>query len=81
MRFRFENAVGWRYDCQCMAPVNKAALEVKDVVTPRLANIRPERVEWSLDVAVLLNNWEVLHGRGAPPPNEGVRILQRIYVE
>jgi hypothetical protein len=81
MRFRSENAIGWRYDCQCMAPANDAALEVRDMIGPRLTRARPDCISWTSDVAVILYNWEVLHGRGPAPPNEGVRILERIYVE
>jgi hypothetical protein len=81
LRFRSENASGWRYDSQCMSPANEAARNAKHVLEYQLTRLRPECINWSPGLAVILCNWVVLHGRGPAPPDEGGRILERIYVE
>jgi hypothetical protein len=81
MKFRSGPAIGWRYDCQCMSPVNDAALRVKELLGPLLTRSRVQCLHWTGDVAVVLSNWDVLHGRGPSPLEEDGRILERVYVE
>ena len=81
MRFRHRDLQGWRYDGQCMSPANRAALIIKERLNPLLADRRAECVSWTSDMAVVLCNWKVLHGRGPSPSDENLRILERIYVE
>ena len=81
MKFQSGEATGWRYDCQCMSPVNNAALKVRQSLSSLLTDTRCDYIQWSADVALVLCNWEVLHGRGPAPSNENGRILERIYVE
>jgi hypothetical protein len=70
----------WRYDPDLMRPANKAAFEVDAALRP-LANCGAGRaIEWAGNSALVLANWRVLHGRGPEPPNEGERIIERVYV-
>jgi hypothetical protein len=80
LRFRRGDVVGWRYDGDLMSPVNAAAVEVSKVLRPLTAGARPNCVDWCADVALVLSNWSVLHGRGPEPPEEGNRIIERLYV-
>lgn len=81
MKFRQGNGVGWRYDSQCMIPVNSAAIELEEVLPSLLSHTRPHVINWTTGLAAILCNWKVLHGRGPPPPEEQRRILERVYVE
>ena len=81
MKFLSKGHTGWRYDPQCMSPVNDAAFKVREWLDSVLECTRVECIPWTSDLAVVLCNWEVLHGRGPSPPGENKRILERIYVE
>lgn len=80
MRFRCGRAAGWRYDAQCMIPVNSASANVQEILNELISRAQLRLINWTGDVAAVLCNWHVLHGRGAAPPNEGNRILERVYV-
>lgn len=71
---------GWRYDRQCMFPVNRAAHELVEVLGPLEEHGFLEQVNWSPGVTVVISNWKVLHGRGPEPVQERERVLERIYV-
>lgn len=82
MAFRTSNQCrGFRYDRQCMAPANPAAREVDEYIRSRLPETAVQQISWSDGTAVVIANWQSLHGRGPEPPQEQERILQRIYVE
>jgi len=80
-RFRGKESSGWRYDQTCMHPVNKAAFVLHDRLLGLPGCSHVETLEWTGDLAIVLDNWKVLHGRGPEPPEERLRILERIYVE
>lgn len=80
LRFRHGDSVGWRYDADLMSPANDAAIEVDRVLRPLVASGRADCINWTGDVAVVLSNWNVLHGRGPEPHDEGTRIIERLYV-
>jgi hypothetical protein len=80
LKFRHGDSVGWRYDADCMAPANDAATEVDRDLRLRVGSGRGDCISWSSDMAVVLSNWHVLHGRGPEPDAEGVRIIERVYV-
>jgi alpha-ketoglutarate-dependent taurine dioxygenase len=71
----------WRYDATCMSPANRAAHEVSRALEDATPSVRPELFQWREGVALIVSNWNVLHGRGPSPSAERVRILERIYVE
>ena len=71
---------GFRYDSQCMSPVNSEAFRIRDALQPFLSYDRGEPVDWKCDVAIIVDNWQALHARGPSPVDEGPRVLERIYV-
>src|SRR5262249_23109727 len=73
-------ANAWAYDTQCMFPANDAALNVRDRIEPLLLSEIGERIDWRIGLAVVIDNWKVLHARGPMPFQECSRTLQRIYV-
>ena len=78
--FHHGHEFGWRYDFDLMTPANAAAKYINDILKPLAAADGIPGIEWSGDQAVILDNWHVLHGRGPQPPNEGIRIIERLYV-
>jgi alpha-ketoglutarate-dependent taurine dioxygenase len=81
MTFKVGDERCWRYDSQCMFPVNTAAVQVAQVLRSRMPAIRKGDLDWSEGIALVLDNWKILHGRGPMPVGEKYRILERIYVE
>jgi hypothetical protein len=63
-----------------MTPVNAAATEVNEILHPVVTAGRGDCISWASDIAVVLANWRVLHGRGPEPEGEGIRIIERLYV-
>jgi hypothetical protein len=63
-----------------MSPANNSATKIREMLGPLLSRDHMECITWKDDLAVVLSNWEVLHGRGPSPLDEGTRILERIYV-
>jgi alpha-ketoglutarate-dependent taurine dioxygenase len=80
LRFRHGDSIGWRYDADLMSPVNNAAVEVDRALRPLVTAGQADCINWSADIAVVLSNWSVLHGRGSGPCEEGARIIERLYV-
>jgi alpha-ketoglutarate-dependent taurine dioxygenase len=70
---------GWRYDPDIMLPANDSAVKVDRALRP-FSLIEGDGIEWSGNKAAVIDNWMCLHGRGAQPFNEGIRIVQRLYV-
>ncbi len=80
LRFRHCDSTGWRYDADLMTPANQAACEVDKILRPLMFNENTDRINWSGNNAAIISNWNILHGRGPQPQNEGVRIIERLYV-
>jgi len=80
LRFRHAGAVGWRYDADLMSPANRAAIAIRRMLHPILTGDVADRIYWSGDSAVVIANWQALHARGPEPPDEGPRIIERLYV-
>lgn len=80
MQFRHGDSLGWRYDADLMIPANDAAIHVHRVLRRLVANEVDESITWSGDKAVVISNWIILHGRGPQPPDEGIRVIERLYV-
>jgi hypothetical protein len=78
--FRDGDSSGWRYDVDLMSPANEAAIQVDRVLRPLVSSEKVDSITWSGDTAVVLSNWTTLHGRGPEPPDEGVRVIERLYV-
>ena len=63
-----------------MSPANDAAVQVDRVLRQLVSSEKVDSITWSGDTAVVLSNWTTLHGRGPEPPDEGVRVIERLYV-
>ena len=55
------------------------------LVRSTLQSLREEEAlidsfEWSERNVLVVDNWNVLHGRGPQPLNEGERVLERVYI-
>jgi hypothetical protein len=73
--------LGVRFDRQCMKPANASAREIAAYFDTEDCATSIEHLEWRPHTAVVISNWQALHGRGSQPPNEQQRILHRVYVE
>jgi hypothetical protein len=80
MRFQAAGVCGWRYDANCMSPVNGAARDLDNVIRPRTTDKAGQQFTWSAGEALIIANWNTLHSRGEAPADEGERVLERIYV-
>ena len=80
LQFRDGDSSGWRYDIDLMSPANDAAVQVDKVLRPLVSSEKVDSITWSGDTAVVLSNWTTLHGRGPEPPDEGIRVIERLYV-
>lgn len=64
-----------------MTPVNRPARTVADALAYSTRETSSAHsFEWSAGTVLLVDNWQVLHGRGEMPDGEGRRELIRIYV-
>ena len=72
--------LGFRFDRQCMLPANSAAREIDEYIRIGLPRTAVKQISWSGEAAVVVANWQSLHGRGPEPSEERERIIQRIYV-
>lgn len=80
LQFHHGDSHGWRYDADLMVPANNAAVYVDRVLRPLVTSEVDESITWSGDKAVVFSNWTTLHGRGPQPPDEGIRVIERLYV-
>jgi hypothetical protein len=80
MRFRSDVGVGWRFDRACMHPANASAVEVAHALDKLTATIQGEVVYYCPGEAIIIDNWRLLHSRGAGPSDEGARVIERVYV-
>jgi len=80
LSFRCGEASGWRYDSDLMQPANDAAIEVHTVLRKQVHRPDVMGITWTGSTAAILSNWTILHGRGPQPPDEGIRVVERLYV-
>ena len=80
LHFREGDSSGWRYDTDLMSPANDAAVRVHEVLRSLVNSEAVDPITWSGDKAVVISNWTTLHGRGPQPPDEGIRVIERLYV-
>ena len=80
LRFRHGDYAGWRYDADLMTPANSAAEKVHVQLRHLVARTDVDGIRWPGDAAAVLCNWTTLHGRGEQPPDEGTRVIERLYV-
>ena len=79
--FRHLGASGFRYDPMCMVPANKAAKDCRSILSRIDSDFDPYQHFWTEGSALVISNWNTLHGRGIASNECETRILQRIYVD
>lgn len=71
----------FRLDLGCMKPANVTAKSLQPELI-RLCNASfGLDIEWKPGRLLLLNNWQFLHSRAGEVENEGMRMLERIYLD
>ena len=80
LKFRHGDAIGWRYDADLMTPANAAAERAHTRLRELVKRDDVDGITWSGSAAAILCNWRTLHGRGEQPPDERVRVIERLYV-
>jgi hypothetical protein len=82
MKFCYGQQRGWRYDSAVMIPMNGHARRLSELFPRVLTQSRfGISIQWKTTNCLVIDNWRVLHGRGAAPPDEGRRELLRLYVK
>jgi alpha-ketoglutarate-dependent taurine dioxygenase len=70
-----------RYDPGCMTPADVAFMDTAAMLCDHIGKVPPDLVDWDRDLAIVIDNWRVLHGRAPSPTTDtGVRRLERIAV-
>ncbi|MBW3524684.1 TauD/TfdA family dioxygenase [Chryseobacterium sp. NKUCC03_KSP] len=70
----------FRYDPQCMKPMNKAAMEAEELITKFSKVANKTKISWDNPKVLIIDNWQTLHGREALKENKS-RTLKRIYIK
>lgn len=78
--FRAGDSHGIRCDLDLMSPANSAAFQIEKRLRPLVTSIKVDSITWTGDSAVVISNWNTLHGRGPEPKDEGLRVIERLYV-
>jgi len=71
---------GLRFDPCCMKPANKAARKFHDEMLMIQQNLKPKKIIWSGKKAIVIDNWQYLHGRSIVSAHDKKRKLLRIYI-
>ncbi len=77
---RDADSKGWRYDPHIMRPANTPATVLQHAFSQIISSTPSYSLQWAADSALVVCNWNMLHGRGEQPANEGTRIIERLYV-
>lgn len=76
---KVENQLFFRFDSNCMKPINDSAKKTQKVFEEKLQLLTKNRVFWNKPKVLIFDNWKTFHGREAIIGNEN-RILKRIYI-
>lgn len=81
MNFSAGSLRGWRFDSKVMKPTNASSRRALEDFTCAIRD-SPKKVDvsWERTSCLVIDNWQVLHARGAAPTEELPRVLFRIYV-
>jgi alpha-ketoglutarate-dependent taurine dioxygenase len=77
--FNHNGITGIKYDPSCMFPVNSNAKRFIGKLEQVMINIPIEKIKWTGNNAVIIDNWKMLNGREAALRSEK-RELRRIYI-
>jgi alpha-ketoglutarate-dependent taurine dioxygenase len=75
--FNERNDTGIKYDSACMFPANNFAKSFVQKLSE--SRIPVNEIKWKGNNAIIIDNWKMLHGRGAALIDEK-RELKRIYI-
>ena len=70
---------GIRFDPSCMTPINDSALYFHQAFLEVLDKTSMSEINWTGNKAVVIDNWNVLHGRGEICSSDKNRKLLRVY--
>lgn len=68
-----------RYDPGCMSPATVLGAEAARLMEQRAADGRQIRIRWAVGTVLIVDNWQVLHGREAAL-DDVERVLMRMLV-
>jgi alpha-ketoglutarate-dependent taurine dioxygenase len=77
--FNHNSITGLKYDPSCMFPANSKAKAFVNKFEQIISDIPLEKVKWTGNNAVIIDNWKMLHGRDTALKSEK-RELRRIYI-
>jgi len=77
--FKNGSQAGFRFDPNCMTPVNRYAKLFHVEFLACLKKINPKPIAWTGNKAVVLDNWRTLHGRESVSHLDRNRKLMRVY--
>ena len=64
-----------------MVPADPAFAPAATTLNERLHSLEPYVVDWEPDLALVIDNWRILHGRGRSIVRDaGVRRVQRVVI-
>ncbi len=74
----------FRYDPGCMYPTDNKSKETLEALSEYFSKIEKVEIEWKKDSILIINNWNLLHGRSLPhhiSKDYSNRELHRIIVK
>ena len=77
--FKYQSQTGFKFDANCMKPINRDAKLFHSKIMECFTDLKTTPIIWSGNKAVVLDNWNTLHGRRAVSDTENNRKLFRIY--
>jgi len=78
--FKHKSQTGFKFDSNCMKPVNIAAKLFHSKMMGIFQNLEVTNISWSGNKAIILDNWVTLHGRETVPSTDINRQLFRVYI-
>lgn len=80
IKFDSHGVKGFRYDPNIMLPANEEGKKFEEIFHKTIKSMSFIDVNWSGSNALLLNNWNMLHGRKQVKNKHEVREIFRVYV-
>ncbi len=77
--FSHNSKTGFKFDANCMKPVNRDAKLFHSKITESFSDLKTTHISWSGNKAIVLDNWNTLHGRRSVSDTEKNRQLFRVY--
>ena len=81
LMFNERGSKGFRFDPCCMIQANESAKIFDSEFREATTAIKPYKITWNSGKALIIDNWNAMHGRSAIKDSSKNRELLRIYVE